>query len=102
MSQVASLEQAFQMLERSRADYLIYEDSPGQAYLSKLNIGDLQALTPAVANENLFLTLSHKSDCNTGDMRGRITRALYKLLKQGVMAGLVEKNLERWRRQTPP
>ncbi|CAN5227630.1 transporter substrate-binding domain-containing protein [soil metagenome] len=102
MSQVASVEQAFLMLQRSRADYLIYEESPGQAYLSKLNLTGLKPLSPPVANEHLFLTLSHKSSCNTGDLRGRIARAMYKLQKLGVMSGLIEKNIERWRRQTVP
>ena len=102
MSQVASVEQAFLMLQKERADYLIYEDSPGLAYLSKLGLTGLKPLTPPVANENLYLTLSHKAACNTGDLRGRITRAMAKLLKQGVMVGLVDKNLERWRRQTTP
>lgn len=99
MSQVASIEQAIQMLQRARADYLIYEDSPGQAYLAKMNIGDLKAITPPIANENLHLTLSHKSACNTGEMRGRITRAMFKLLRQNVMAGLLEKNIQLWRKQ---
>jgi len=102
MSQVASLEQAIQMLQRSRADYLIYEDSPGQAYLAKMNISDLKPLATAVANENLFLTLSHRSACNSGELRGRITRAIYKLVKQNVMSALLEKNIQRWRRQIQP
>lgn len=99
MSQVASIEQAFQMLQRSRADYLVYEDTPGQAYLAKMNIADVKPLTPAVANENLFLTLSHKSACNSGELRGRITRAMFKLLRQNVMNGLLEKSIQLWRRQ---
>jgi len=102
MSQVASLEQAIQMLQRSRVDYLIYEDAPGQAYLAKMNISDLKPLAPAVANENLYLTLSHRSACNSGELRGRITRAMYKLVKQNVMAALLEKNIQRWRRQIQP
>lgn len=102
MSQVASVEQAFLMLQKERADYLIYEDSPGLAYMAKLNLTGLKQLSPPVANENLYLTLSHKSACNTGELRGRIARAMHKLLRQGVMAGLVEKNLERWRRQPAP
>jgi len=102
MSQVASVEQAFLMLDKGRADYLIYEDSPGQAYLSKLKLIGVTPRSVPVANESLYLTLSHKSTCNTGELRGRITRALHKLHKQGVMTGLVEKNLERWRRQTSP
>ncbi|MGN6827840.1 substrate-binding periplasmic protein [Paucibacter sp. M5-1] len=99
ISQVASLEQAIQMLQRSRADYLVYEDAPAAAYLAKMNIADMKALTPAVANENLYLTLSHRSACNSGEMRGRIARAMYKLARQGVMNALVEKNIQLWRRQ---
>jgi polar amino acid transport system substrate-binding protein len=99
ISQVASLEQAIQMLQRSRADYLVYEDGPAAAYLAKMNIGDMKALTPAVANENLYLTLSHHSACNSGELRGRIARALYKLTRQGVMNALVEKHIQLWRRQ---
>ncbi|MCV2356693.1 transporter substrate-binding domain-containing protein [Paucibacter sp. B2R-40] len=99
MTQVASLEQAIQMLKRSRADYMVYEDSPGQAFLSKLGVSDVKMLLPAVANESLFLTLSHKSACNSGEMRGRITRAMIRLTGQKVMAGLVERNIQLWRRQ---
>jgi polar amino acid transport system substrate-binding protein len=102
MSQVASLEQAIQMLQRARADYLIYEDSPAEAYLAKMNITEMKPLLPAVANESLHLTLSHRSACNSGEMRGRISRALYRLLKANVMPGLVERNVQLWRRQTQP
>ncbi len=100
ITQVASLEQAIQMLRRSRADYMIYEDSPGQAFLAKLNIADVKMLSPAVANESLFLTLSHKSSCNTGEMRGRITRAMLKLTNQKSLAALLDSNIQLWRRQT--
>ena len=99
MSTVASLEQAIQMLQKSRADYLVYEDSPGAAFLAKMNITDLKSLSPAVANENLHLTLSHKSACNTPELRGRITRAVYKLTRANVMQGLIDKNIQLWRKQ---
>ena len=102
MSQVASVEQAFQMLQRARADYLIYEDGPGQAVLAKMNISNLRALSPAVANENLHLTLAHKSACNSPEVRGRISRAMYKLVRQGAMTALVDSNIQLWRRQTLP
>jgi polar amino acid transport system substrate-binding protein len=100
MGQVASLEQAFLMLQRSRADYLIYEDAPGLAYLTRMNIGGLRTLAPAVAHESLYLTMSHRSTCNSGEMRGRITRALAKLLRGDAMKALVQKNLSLWRGQT--
>ncbi len=99
ISQVASLEQAIQMLQRQHADYMIYEDSPAQAYMAKMAITDLKALTPSVANENLHVTLSHRSPCNTGELRGHIAQALYKLNRQNAMASLMETNIQRWRRQ---
>ena len=99
ISQVASLEQAIQMLHREHADYLIYEDSPGQAYMARMGINDLKALTPSVANENLHVTLSHRSPCNTGEVRGAIAQALYKLNRQNAMASLLETNIQRWRHQ---
>lgn len=100
IAQVASVEQALQMLQRSRADYLIYEDSPAEAYLARLNLGGLRALAPPVANENLHLTLSHRSACNTPELRGRLARAMYKLARQGLMNGWVEKGIQLWKRQS--
>lgn len=99
ITQVASLEQALQMLQRSRADYLIYEDSPAAAYMARLGIADLKAMNTPVANENLYLTLSHRSACNTPELRGRIARAMYKLARQNLMGGLVEKGIQLWKRQ---
>lgn len=101
ITQVASLEQALQMLQRARADYLVYEDSPGEAYMAKLGISGLNELKPPVANESLYLTLSHRSGCNSGEMRGRITRAVNKAVREGLMEKLVMKNIQLWRRRAP-
>lgn len=101
ITQVASLEQAIQMLQRGRADYLIYEDSPGQAFLAKLDIQGVRMLTPAVANEALHLTLAHKSPCNTGELRGRIARALHKLAGANPLPELLDKNIQLWRLHSP-
>jgi len=101
INQVASLEQAIQIVQNSRADYLVYEDSPGQAFLARRNIADMKMLGDPVARENLYLTLSHRSTCNTPEMRGRISRALYKLSRdRTVMAGFVERAIQLWRKQT--
>jgi polar amino acid transport system substrate-binding protein len=101
INQVASLEQAIQIVQNSRADYLVYEDSPGQAFLARRNIADVKMLGDPVARENLYLTMSHRSACNTPEIRGRISRALYKLSRdKAVMAGFVERALQLWRKQT--
>jgi len=96
---VASLEQALTLLTLSRADYLIYEEDPGHAYIAKMNIQNLKPLLPPITNENLYLTISHKSPCNTPEMRGRIAKALYKLDKQSLMNKLVSSNIQLWRKQ---
>ncbi|MEB0138184.1 MULTISPECIES: substrate-binding periplasmic protein [unclassified Undibacterium] len=98
-STVPSLEQAFLLLNMSRADYLIYEEDPGLAYVAKLNMTNIKALDSAITNENLYLTLSHKSPCNTPELRGRIAKALYKLDKQNLMNKLVASNIQLWRKQ---
>jgi polar amino acid transport system substrate-binding protein len=101
MNQVASLEQAIQIVQSGRADYLVYEDFPGQAFLARRNIADVKMLPEPVARENLYLTLSHRSACNTPEMRGRISRALYKLSRdRTLMAGFVDRAIQLWRRQT--
>lgn len=101
LNQVASLDQAIQIVQTGRADYLVYEDSPGQAFLARRNIADVKMLATPVAHENLYLTLSHKSACNTPEMRGRIARALYKLGRDNkAMAGYIDKAIQLWRKQT--
>ena len=99
ISMVPSLEQALKMLSLSRADYLIYEEDPGLAYVAKLNISGLKTVTPPITIENLYLTLSHKSACNTPEMRGRIAKAVYKLDKLNVMNKLIAANIQLWRKQ---
>lgn len=103
LTPVASLERALQMLERSRIDYLIYEDSPALAYLARLNIDGLRPLMrPAVASEPLYLTLSHRSACNTPELRGRLARAMYTLSRQRLMNGWIDKNIDLWKTSAPP
>lgn len=100
IQQVPSLEQAIQMLQRGRVDYLIYEDSPGEAYLARMKVKGVRQLQPPVATENLYLTLSHRSPCNTPELRGRLQRAMYKLSRdRQVMDGFVERAQALWRKQ---
>lgn len=96
---VASLESALKVLQAGRVDYLVYEEDPGMAYAAKMEITGLRTVSPSISNESLYLTLSHRSPCNTGEFRGRVSRALYALHKQGVMNKLIEANIQLWRRQ---
>ena len=97
MVTVPSLEQALRMLERGRGDYLIYEEAPAQAYIARLGIQGVAPAGTEVSNEGLYLTLSHKSPCNTAAMRARLAKAMYQFERQDVMKKLVETNVQVWR-----
>ena len=99
ISTVASLDQAFVMLEKGRAQYLIYEDQPGWAHVGQKKITGMKALKLPVSNEELYLTVSQMSSCNVGELRGKLSKALYKLKKDDVMTKLLEKHQQTWRQQ---
>ena len=101
ITNVPNLEQALRMLKAARADYLIYEDNPGMAFAARFKISGLKTILPAITNESLYFTLSHKSACNTGEFRGRVSAAMYKLMQQKVMPKLIETNIQRWENQSP-
>ncbi len=96
---VASLEQALKMVVLGRADYLIYEEDPGLALAAKLNITSLVTAPVAITTEDLYLTMSHQSPCNTVELRGRITQAMQKLIKSNTMKNLVATNIGVWQKQ---
>lgn len=101
LTQVATVEQAIQMLQRGRVDYFIYEDTPAEAYAARAGGAALRPLMPAVAHEGLYLTLAHRSRCNTPELRGRLTRALYKLSQERAMNRFLEQGIQLWKQQAP-
>ena len=102
ITKVASLEQAIRMIELSRGDYLLYEDSPAEAYLARMGVSGFKTLTPAVAQEQLYVTVSHRSECNTPELRGAISRAMYKLQRERLMPEFVARGVKRWQAERTP
>lgn len=94
--EVPSLEQGLQMLVLNRGEYLIYEEFPAKAVAARAKIRDIRSYSVPVSTENLYLTMSYNSDCNTGKLRGKIAQALFKLVTDDVMAGMVDANVARW------
>ncbi|MFN5047026.1 substrate-binding periplasmic protein [Roseateles sp.] len=99
LSKVSSLDQALQMLERGRADYLVYEDSPAEAFIARLGVRGLRLMPIPVAQEQLFVTVSHRSVCNTAELRGAISRAMFKLRQNRLMLSFVERGVQLWKEQ---
>ncbi len=97
ITRVATLEQALRMLELGRGDYLLYEDSPAMAYMGGLGIKGVKVLEPPVAQERLYVTVSHRSPCNTPELRGALARAMYKLQRLPLMVEFVERGSQLWK-----
>lgn len=97
---VSSLSQAFKMLSRGRSKYALYEKNPGLAYAKVLEHDDLEVLEPPISSEGLFLTLSHKSKCNTPKLRGELARVINDMLSEGFMEQALSKGLSDWKEFT--
>ena len=96
IQKVGSLEVALRMLQAGRADYLVYEDQPAQAYIQKLGLKRLSILPLPISQEALYLTLSLKSPCYSPELVNRLEAAMKKLNSQGIMSGLLEKYQQAW------
>ena len=94
---VPGLEQALKILQLGRADYLIYEEDPALAYIARLGLAGVNAAAAPVSNERLYLTLSHRSHCNTPEIRAALAKAMYKLARQNVMKKMVDNSVQLWR-----
>jgi polar amino acid transport system substrate-binding protein len=99
IAEVGKLENALQMLAGKRADYLIYEDAPARAFAARANIVGLVEAEVPISNENLYLTMSHLSPCNTPTLRGKIAKAMQKFATEKVMDSLIGDSIEAWRTQ---
>lgn len=99
IEEVSKLDNALQMLAHKRADYVVYEDAPARAFAARLGISDLKEAANSVSNEDLYLTLSHRSACNTGDFRGKLAQLMHKFSEEKVMENLIAKAIQRWQSQ---
>ena len=99
IDEVAKLESALRMVENKRADYLIYEDAPARAIAAQLGINGLMEAPESISNENLYLTLSHRSACNNGALRGRIAEVMTRFAEEKVMDRLIADAIQLWQSQ---
>lgn len=103
LEEVPSVKQAFQKLLLGRNDYVIFEHFPGLAYARKLQMEErLEVLMPPISSEGLYLTLSHKSACNTPELQDRLEEALTKIVSSDIPEQLLQRNLVLWRSSHAP
>lgn len=102
VTSVASLQQAFDMLALGRVDYLLYEKSPAEAYSSSWGVNDkVMSADANISAEGLYLTLSHRSACNTGELRGKLTKAIREIVDSGQAQQALRDGLTLWRTLNP-
>jgi len=99
IEEVGKLDNALQLIAHGRADYLVYEDAPARAFAARLGIKDLKEAGAPISNEDLYLTLSHRSACNDGALRGKLAQAMMKFHDEKVMDGLIAEAIKAWQAQ---
>ncbi|WP_220495760.1 substrate-binding periplasmic protein [Oceanospirillum sediminis] len=99
INQVVSLEQGLRMLSAARVDYLIYEENPGKAYANQLNIENVAVHNEPVTRQNLYLTVSRVSACNSDQLKEQLAEALTLFDTQSRMNTYLEKAHQLWASQ---
>lgn len=62
----------------------------------------LEVLMPAISAEGLYLTLSHKSACNTLELQEQLEKELTKIVSSDLPEQLLQQNLALWRDHHSP
>lgn len=95
-----TLAQSLRLVELGRADYLVYEDFPAAAFIAKNDMSQIVANPVDISAEDLFVTMSRTSPCNTETLRVKLSAAIRKLVDDGLMKKLLASNIEQWGRFT--
>lgn len=94
---VSSLNQAFRMLVQGRVDYVLYEEYPGEAIAEAMNLSQrIEHLDPPISREELFLTVSHRSRCNTPAFRKSLSDVMQAIVHEGIPEQAVLSGLAAW------
>ncbi|MFB9886777.1 substrate-binding periplasmic protein [Balneatrix alpica] len=83
IEEVGSIETAFAKLEMGRTDYVIYELYQALPLLEQADFkGKFEPLSKPVSIENLYFTVSKKSECNSPAWRQQLSEQVQKLVEQ--------------------
>ena len=97
LEHVRSINQSFLMALAGRVDYVLYEQLQGQVKLTREGWKeDFEALLNPVSEEDLFLTLSRQSPCNTSDFRAQVSNRLQVMMDTGRVQELVDEYTRRY------
>lgn len=96
-----SITQAFKMLQSKRVDYVAYEEQPGIAILSHMNLveNQLKMLPLEISREGMYFAIAKKSPCNKPEIIERMQKALRELNKSKIMDKLVQEAQTQWKNE---
>lgn len=95
------LSQGLQMLIAGRVDYFVYEENPARAYAAELELlHHIRPMEQALSSEDLYLTISRKSSCNTEQLRQRLADIMQQANEQGLMQQYLQRSVEQWRQRS--
>lgn len=98
--QAVRLKQGLKMLLGNRVDYFLYEENPARAYASELGLLDqIVPLDHAVSTEDLFLTVSKMSPCNTPELRRRLASVMAQVKEDGMMETFLRQGMQQWQQR---
>lgn len=99
LAEVSSVQQALQMLEEQRADYLVYTRDPGQAFAAQLDTTEVMALPKPISTELTFLAFSKKSKCNTHAVKEKLAAGLKLAQQENWVEELLIQAQQTWQQQ---
>ena len=94
--EVGSLDQGLGLRSAGRVHYLLYEENPGLANAKRLEINNITALSTEVTHQDLFLTVSQKSPCNTVKLKADISAILQRFAGEKKMQSYLNRALAQW------
>lgn len=96
LHRLRSITQGFKMLADRRIDYIAYEEQPGQAILSTMDIPALTMLPMEVSAEGVFLGLAKASPCNTPELKEQLSRAITQAIADKKMDLFIQQAHRKW------
>ena len=96
LHRLRSIRQGFKMLADQRIDYIAYEEQPGIAILNTMGIADLTMLPFIVSTEGIYLGISKISECNTQEIKEKISRAIKAMQEKKLMQGFINNAQKLW------
>lgn len=99
LNYVASLQQGFKMLSHGRTDFVLYEKNPGIAYAELWGVSDeIDLVDSPISSEGLYLTISHRSKCNSEPLREQLASTVQAMMDEGFMQKALQQGMEDWKR----